>query len=41
MNIRNLKTLDEQIKMKNNNLNDRMNENERLMNREILEKAYE
>ena len=41
MNIRNLKTLDEQIKMKNNNLNDGMNENERLMNREILEKAYE
>ena len=41
MNVRNLKALDEQIKMKNHNLNDRMNENERLMNREILEKAYE
>ena len=41
MNIRNLKALDELVKIGKGNVEHGMSENEKLMNREILEKAYE
>ena len=41
MNIRNLKALDELVKIGKGNVDHGMSENEKLMNREILEKAYE
>ena len=41
MNIRNLKALDEQVKMGKQNVDHGMSELEKAMNRDILEKAYE
>jgi len=41
MNIRNLKALDEQVKMGKQNVDHGMSESEKAMNRDILEKAYE
>jgi hypothetical protein len=41
MNIRNLKALDEQVKMGKQNVDHGMSELEKAMNRDILEKAYD